>query len=753
MSTSQLELTRDDGMRLRVSALADGILRIQAGGYDGYQQSLLERYGFVNELPVDEKATVSANRIELPGGIALSVSADFSWTLNRGAETLCRSLHGSKVATAPTVFKNQGFQLDLPLHGKEKLIGFGDHQRESFTLNGRKNALWIRYPIQHVPVPFFMSSRGYGIFFNTTRRLHYDVGATQPELARFAVEKDFLDIFIMTGKPYDELISKYALLTGFPGLPPLKSFGLWLIMHTRANGHDVLAVAKTLRDAEIPCDNLSLEPDWMEKRYDYSADKEWSAEKFRGCPHDCSYRAGPNQMIRALKRMGYELGLWICSRWDFTWEEERRRAAAAPAVADHAVMSLAGIEVSHVDANMGHGAEHMDSVTKTDQPWFEHLKKFVTDGVRFFKVDPAVLINEFPDRLYGNGRHDDEMHNIAFLLCSKQMCLDYEAFTGLRSFGIAVAGWAGLQRFPGTWAGDTGGGKQSMIGIMQDAVVAHPYATCDMSTESAQGIHLGFLLPWALINSWASFHYPGYQGDFFDGVFRDYSRLRMSLLYYFYGLAHRAARTAKAIARPLCLAYPEADEAYGLTGQYLLGDGLLATAYQDDITLPPGRWFDWWTNTVVEGKWDTHALSVPHNRGGHLLVREGALIPLIEPLLHVGEKLIDEISWIILPSSHPGEFTLYIDEGDGFGHKEGKYASATLRCEPTADGLRLKWSAIEGKEPERIAALKHRFELLGVQSLTHASINGSTAEWIYDHVRNRTVFGTAATGEEIVVRW
>ena len=102
------------------------------------------------------------------------------------------------------------------------------------------------------------------------------------------------------------------------------------------------------------------------------------------------------------------------------------------------------------------------------------------DGVRFFKVDPAKLINEFPDRLYGNGKMDDEMHNLAFLLCSRQMAADYEAHTGRRSYGISVAGWAAQQRFAGTWAVDTGGGPQPLVGILQDAIVGHTYATCDM---------------------------------------------------------------------------------------------------------------------------------------------------------------------------------------------------------------------------------------------------------------------------------
>lgn len=746
-----IERTNLNGITLRAEALACGIFRIQAGGFDGYQESLLERYGLVNALETATDTRETRASLSFADGMTVTLEDGPLFTLTRGDDVLLAPLPSTKVATAPTLHRNQGFQLDLPLVEGEKFIGFGDHQRKQFLLNGLKDSLWIQYPVKHVPVPFFMSSRGYGIFFNTTRRLHFDVGVTNAGIAKFAVQDALLDIFVVTGESYEDMIRQYCLLTGFPGLPPLKSFGLWLILHTRANGHDVLMVAKNLRHEGIPCDNLSLEPDWMEQRYDFSVNKEWSAEKFRGTPHGSSYRAGPNGMIRALKRMGFELGLWLCCRHDFTWEEERRLAENRPEEGEP--LCLDGIEISHPDDNVAHGPVYMDTATPRDQAWFEHLKRFVDDGARFFKVDPAVLINEFPDRLYGNGRHDEEMHNIAFLLCSKEMCLDFEAHTGKRSYGIAVAGWAGLQRFPGTWAGDTGGGAQPMVGILQDAIVAHPFATCDMNTSDAAGLHMGFLLPWSLINSWAAFHYPGFQGDEIDGIYRDYSRLRMSLLHYFYSLAYRATQTGKAIACPLCLIWPDVDEAYEVGGQYMLGDSLLVSVYQKHIVLPDGKWFDYWRNEVVEGYWDRQELPIPENRGGHLLVREGGIVPTITPMQHVHETEVTSITWQIFPGPEPTEFTLYLDTGDGLDYRSGAYACVTLRCEPTDGGLRLSWSDVEGGEPERITRLEHRFEVLGHPGIVSATADGTSLDVVPVPAQNRAAIGIVRTGRTLDVKF
>jgi alpha-glucosidase (family GH31 glycosyl hydrolase) len=750
MTSSTLERRFDDGLTLRVRALADGIFHLQAGGYDGYSQTLLDRYGFIENLPDEANVAIADFQLQC-GGFSFELTEKAGFRLRRGEEELLASLPDTRVATFPTVHGNRGWQLDLPLQDDEKLVGFGDQIRTRFLLNGQKDELWIHYPTKHVPVPFFMSSRGYGIFFNTTRRLRFDVGATDATRARFTVERDFLDAYLFTGNSYQELIEKYTRLTGRPQLPPQKSFGLWLLFHSRATGHEVLSIAKTLRDAQIPVDNLSLEPAWMQQEYDFTTDKEWSAEKFRGTGHESSYRAGPDHMIHALKRQGFSLGLWLCSRWDFTWEEERRlQNNREEETANNP--TLEGIELSHLDENTGHGPWYMDENTNRAEAWFEHLKKFVSDGVRFFKVDPAALINEFPDRLYGNGRHDDEMHNIAFMLCSKQMMLDYEAFTNQRAFGISIAGWAGFQRFPGTWAGDTGGGAQSLTGILQDALVGHPFATCDMNTKSITGIHMGFFLPWSLINSWSYFHYPGFQGDEIDSIYRDYSQLRMQLLPYLYSLAWRATQSAVAMARPMFLLHPETPRAYELLTQFYLGDGLLVTSYQDTVTLPEGRWFNWWDGSILEGDWSEQQPHVPANRGGHLLVREGALIPLGPVQQYVGQKPLEEVRWIVFPGPQSTSFTLYSDDGDSLGHRSGAYASCTLFYTPTEDGFELSWSEIDGGEPERIAQLQHRFEILGEEISLHVEAGGQEVTIGRGETRPSWITNAVPAGTRLLIK-
>ena len=509
-----------------------------------------------------------------------------------------------------------------------------------------------------------------------------------------------------------------------------------------------------MRQARIPCDNIGLEPGWMETYYDYTVDKDWSKQRFKYLGPLERYRGGPSAMIRTLNRMGYNLGLWLNSRYDLSWEEERCAkddSAAIDIKGEEA--SLDGIEISHIDEQVGHEPVRMDTWTIPEQSWFEHLKKFVNDGARFFKIDPALLINEFPDRLYGNGRHDDEMHNLAFMLCSKQTYQGYEKMTGLRPYSISISGWAGLQRFSGTWAGDTGGGKQPMCGILQDAVVGHAFATCDMNTACLEGMHMGFLLPWTLINSWQSFHYPPYQGDFIAGVYRDYANVRMQLVPYLYSLAYETTRSGRGLARPMMLAYPHEEKAYRLLQQYLLGDAFLVNVYSKTVTLPKGKWFDYWNNTVVSGNWKSAKYAYPKNRGGQLFFKEGGIVPLGPVQQFTGEQVLKTVTWQIFPGRMPSQFTLYTDDGNTLAYRKGAYAKVTLFCTPLNNGMEIRWSRIAGSEQKRLAGIVNNFEILGHTRVKRVKVDGKEVAVAPDEKTNRIRFGKVRTGQKIDVQW
>ena len=77
------------------------------------------------------------------------------------------------------------------------------------------------------PIPFFMSSRGYGMFMHTTTPITLDFGHDFSGVNSMMIGDDELDLFVFLGTP-KEILDEYTKLTGKSPMPPLWSFGLWM---------------------------------------------------------------------------------------------------------------------------------------------------------------------------------------------------------------------------------------------------------------------------------------------------------------------------------------------------------------------------------------------------------------------------------------------------------------------------------------------------------------------------------------------
>src|SRR5918911_300141 len=150
----------------------------------------------------------------------------------------------------------------------EKLFGCG----ESFTRldkRGQKLVLWTydaysaQTPDMYKPVPFFMSSRGYGVFVHTTAPLTFDLGRSHDGAAVIYLGDDQLDLFFFFGSP-KEILSEYTALTGRAPMPPLWTFGLWMGRESYSSEDEVREVAGKLRENRIPSDVIHLDTGWSE---------------------------------------------------------------------------------------------------------------------------------------------------------------------------------------------------------------------------------------------------------------------------------------------------------------------------------------------------------------------------------------------------------------------------------------------------------------------------------------------------------
>jgi alpha-D-xyloside xylohydrolase len=216
----------------------------------------------------------------------------------------------SVVNTRPTPFSfvrtasslRRHIAASFSLSPDEKLFGCG----ESFTRldkRGQKLVLWTydaygaQTPDMYKPVPFFMSSRGYGMFVHTSAPLTFDLGASYNEANVIYLGDDYLDLFFFFGSP-KEILSEYTALTGRSPMPPLWSFGLWMGRESYYSEDEVRDVAKRLREHRVPSDVIHLDVGWFE--VPHRCDFEFSKSRF----------TNPSKMISDLKEQGFYLSLW-----------------------------------------------------------------------------------------------------------------------------------------------------------------------------------------------------------------------------------------------------------------------------------------------------------------------------------------------------------------------------------------------------------------------------------------------------------
>jgi len=659
------------GRALRLIACTPDILRVSLSPDGSFATGGLERYGFIRtdwpEIGYEISIGDVAATLRTDAMMARARLNDGALSVRAGGRPLLRE-YGS-AWSGP-----DGFGARFNLRPDERFIGLGDQTRDRLEHRGHRGRMWIRDVLSYTPVPFFMSSRGFGVFVNSTWRHVFDMGATSDKWFGFAGEQGHLDYFIINGPSYAEILDRYTDITGKPYIPPAWSFGLWFICHTEANARDMMDDCLRFRDRDIPCDVIGLEPGWMEHNYDFTLDKRWHPERF-SIPSYCPN--GPHNFLNAAVRMGYKPMLWLCCDYDLSLEEEALVGAEPrPAPSTLSEKIVAAFEQDeHLSAE-----RRMDTQTRPGEPWFSHLKQFIDQGVELFKQDGANQVLDHPDRRWGNGMDDEEMHNLYPLLYSRQMHQGFRQHTGRRATCFTPSGYAGLQRWTGTWAGDTGGGPKPLVSMLNLSLSGHSLMTCDMEVTSKEGIHFGFLQPWAQLNSWNYWRQPWYQGSELESTFSFYDHLRYCLLPYLYTMAHVAHRTGMPILRAMPLMYPDDPASYEALNQYMLGESLLISAFDQRVHLPAGDWFDLWTGASYTGPVDLQ-YEPPDGRGGGLFMKAGSALPFTADFAaasgsggHIGTATRhggwSSIGWLVAPGGDC-EGLLVEDDGMTYAYEDG----------------------------------------------------------------------------------
>ena len=748
-----------NGLYMNVAVCTDGIFRVRITPKKALEEALMERYGIIKTdwKNVNVKHKDSSNQFEITtntnklvvnkktGAITVydkngKVIIDKVEHLT-GKDPLCTNLgkvinkkyESLKVATNGAAIigddTNKGNMKDMAETGEfdkasiinislkdgERFYGGGSTSREHIQHRGELLRMWTTYQHTEIPMPVMISSENWGIYNNTTRKNFFDIGSYQSDIFSIYNTIDESDFYLMFGNSMKEIINHFTLITGRPYVLPKWAYGFCFGPNMLEDQFDILNDARSFRQEGIPCDLLWLEPQWMEKRYDFSTKKKWNYKLFspEGYWEAETYpkKEHHHLLLNRLHKMGFHLGLWLCEEYDLSLPEEDKLAAAA------------GKPTS--------GEEH----------WMDHLKPFLDNGVDGFKLDPARTIDEHPTREYYNGRTDKEMHNMNQILLPKQMNLMSRGHLGRRTWHHYTAGWAGTQHWGASTSGDNGGDRTALFDQLNLGMSGFMNTSCDVlwvanGDLEMPGLHFGLFLPWVQVNSWYALFHPFYFPEDVKNIYRDYVKLRYSLMPYIYSAALEGGQTGMPIVRSMPLMFPEDRKCDDMIYQYMFGENLLLSIFSNSIYLPKGNWYDFWTGEKIAGGKEIEH-QYPANRAGLLFVREGAIIPFQQDMQYIGQKPLDTLIVKVFPKeAATTSYTMYEDDGETYAYEDGGIAETTFECKKNGQKVEFAVLPVKGSYKGMYMSRTYQLEIESAQRPSKVMVNNTVVtDWTYgdDH--------------------
>lgn len=625
---------------------------------------------------------------------------------------LSSEINGATVKAHSEVGVTKKLQADEHFFGFGERMDFMDRRFKKLTLNvGRGKGLphavgaYNILEANYCPVPFFMSTKGYGIFLHNSFATTWDMGSSKKDQYSFKAADGELDYYFMYGPIFPKILDHYTNITGKS--PMLPQFALGLHAGTYSGGTwgyeektsdaYVVALAKKYRTLGIPVDLLWLDSTWRlfgEIGGKGATSFEWR-ETFKN----------PKTMFDSIYALNYKMvGLHLRPRFDNAKKLDLLSQAQAKGY------------TYPENGKPGEFVNFFDE--KATQWWWENgVMRVAKLGAKFLKTDEGsafgALANE-SEKVGPTGKEAERLHNVFPVAYAKAPFLEFEKFNGFRGLNQTREGYSGIQRYPYIFAGDWPSEWQYFapvikaglnIGLSGVGSWAHCMGGFEHQADPElymRWVQFGMFSPIALV---FGMDHPGYKepwnyGDAALENFKKYDLLRYRLFPYLYTSMHQQYQTGLPIMRALVLNHQDDENVYEIADQYMFGDNLMVApvttkgAITRSVYLPEGTWFNYWTADKYEGKSYHHVVApidtIP------LFVKAGSIIPMQPEMIYAGEKPVDLITLDIFPYGESG-FDLYEDDHLSSEYKTGNFAITKITSSLVSTQLNLKISRPAGK--------------------------------------------------------
>lgn len=504
----------------------------------------------------------------------------------------------------------------------------------------------------HVPIPFFVSSEGYGVFVASREAGAFDVASSDEAEVHARFEGSVLDVYFFVADTPAEVVALYAQVTGLPRLPPRWAAAPMYWRNAWTSGDDARAAAARLRAEDIPTTSFWIDNPWEASYNDHVFDR----DRFPDA----------EGLLTELRDLGLSVLLWSTPYLDAVDEGatpgndseelfiEARDQGLLVTIGDSAEPFIGPSAPGAAGAMMDFTQEPAIAF------WQERLDPLVALGVHAFKLDFAEdilveLLGARPGIHFGDGTTERETHNVYATLYHEpyRRALDEGSDEG-GFLLVRAEAWGGQGVADIIWPGDldndfregldgeVGGLPSSVTALVSLAASGFPSFAADtggfrggMPTREA-------LLRWAEHTAFSPFLQLGGGGDHHDpwlydaeagAIYHTLARAHMALVPYLRAYALRASETGLPPVLAPALAYPEDVAGHDDPYAYLVGDDIFVAAVVTEgatarsLHLPPGDWVHWFTGERFTGPADM-SVAAPIGQPP-VFVRVGAVLPML----------------------------------------------------------------------------------------------------------------------------
>jgi oligosaccharide 4-alpha-D-glucosyltransferase len=618
--------------------------------------------------------------LNLAGGYVLSVTArPLQVSLTQNGETRWKSGPFFTDTDLAAVGNISG--LRAPLQNRERIYGFGsraiDMNRVGTRLYGYNTAsygyTWGETAL-NISIPYLISDKGYGLFFDAYRRSYADIGQSQPGVLEFGTQDSTLSLYLLYGDQPEQLTETYTRLTGRQPMPPRWAMGYIQSRYGYRSQQELETVVQKTLDAGIPLDAVLFDLQWFGDK-GRMGDLDWDKAQF----------PQPEKMMKGLKARGIQPLLitetYFVRDTRYFSELAKKGWFAKDANGDPFVIP-----------DFWAGAAGLLDVFKPDaMDWFwNQYRRLSAYDVAGWWCDSGEPENHPKGMIHARGTAE-QVHNIYAHYWNKGLSDRFAAdHPNQRFFQLNRSGYAGMQRFSVfPWSGDVTRNwdafrAQTPI-MLSNGLCGIGYMHSDLGGFTGGEKNGELFLRWLQFGAFAPIMRVHGDATAFDPepvfydedtrtIAREVIRQRYDFLPYNLQLARENTFKGAPLARPLFFHFPNETGAWDEKTAYMWGKNLLvcpvteAGATSRTFYLPGGKWYEWYTGeTASGGKNRTQTLT---RERLPVWVRAGAWVANAPGLANTQGLDTVQLRLHFFPQNGLSADTLYFDDGQSLDYRK-----------------------------------------------------------------------------------